>query len=179
MRCKHCKTKFEPKYFNQKYCMGTDECISAFVAYSKKKAAKTKNKEWNAEKKKIKESLLTHKDYLKMLQTVFNAYIRKRDANKPCITCLKPLKGKFDAGHLYSVGAYPSLRFDEDNVHGQCVFCNQHQHGSISEYTINLPKRIGQERFEALQAKRKDTLKLSIPEIKELITYYKSKIKEL
>ena len=132
------------------------------------------------EKKKILEKLETHSDWLRKLQKVFNAYIRERDKNKPCISCQVLLNGrKFDAGHCYSVGAYPNLRFNEDNVHGQCVHCNQHKHGNIHEYMSNLPKRIGVEAFERLQAERSKPLKLSIPEIKELIEVYKQKRKSI
>ena len=37
----------------------------------------------------------------------------------------------------------------------------------------------GQEKFEALYNRRKQVLKLSIPEIQELIKHYKNKTKEL
>lgn len=132
------------------------------------------------EKKKILEKLETHSDWLRKLQKVFNAYIRERDQNKPCISCQVSLIGrKKDAGHFYSVGSYPNLRFNENNVHGQCVHCNQHLHANIHEYTINLPKRIGQEEFERLQSERSKPLKLSIPEIKELIEVYKQKKKSI
>jgi len=127
--------------------------------------------------KEMKQSLKTHKDYLSDLQKVFNKFIRLRDQNEPCISCNKPLTGKFDAGHLFSVGAYPNIRFNEDNVHGQCVACNQHRHGNVNEYMVNLPQRIGQERFNKLLKDRNTILKLSIPEIKELINKYKNKIK--
>jgi len=129
--------------------------------------------------KEMKLSLKTHKDYLSDLQKVFNKYIRLRDQNKPCISCGKPLTGKFDAGHLFSVGAYPNIRFNEDNVNGQCVACNQHRHGNVNEYMVNLPKRIGQERFNKLLQDRNTNLKISIPEIKEMMIYYKQKIVSL
>jgi hypothetical protein len=47
------------------------------------------------------------------------------------------------------------------------------------EYAIRLPKRIGQERFEALLEAKKIPLKLSIEEIKDKIKEYKNKINEL
>lgn len=28
--CRHYKTKFDAKYFNQKFCLSDDECIKAF-----------------------------------------------------------------------------------------------------------------------------------------------------
>jgi hypothetical protein len=130
-------------------------------------------------KKAVLESIKSHSKWLNDLQKVFNHYIRLRDADKPCISCNRPLKGKFDAGHCFSVGAYPNLRYNEDNVHGQCVHCNRHKHGNINEYIKNLPFRIGANEFETLQSLRNSPLKLSISDIKERIDYYKLKVKTL
>lgn len=38
--CKECKTKFVAKYFLQKFCLGTAECIKASKEQPKKKAIK-------------------------------------------------------------------------------------------------------------------------------------------
>lgn len=78
----------------------------------------------------------------------FNKYIRERDKDKPCISC-----GRYttlQAGHFYSAGHHPGLRFDEDNVHGQCLRCNMYLSGNLHEYAKNLPGRIGQQRYDAL-----------------------------
>lgn len=39
MRCLECKTKFEPRYFLQKFCLGSEVCIDAASKYGKEKAA--------------------------------------------------------------------------------------------------------------------------------------------
>jgi len=78
----------------------------------------------------------------------FRAWIRKRDEGKPCISC-----GRYtdlEAGHYYSAGHYPSLEFNEDNVHGQCDRCNRHLHGNQIEYRKGLIERIGGDRVEML-----------------------------
>lgn len=170
--CKHCKEKFEPQRPLQFLC-------SPGCAYKY-----TKNQSENKLRKEVaeqKKGLLTHKDYLKMLQVVFNTYIRERDKNKGCISCGTSLiNRKYDAGHYFSVGGYPNVRFDELNNHGQCVPCNQHNHGNIHEYSQRLPERIGLSEFEQLKDRARSVVsKLSIPEIKELITSYKLKIKQL
>lgn len=180
MRCNHCKIKFDVKFFNQKYCLQNDNCIKAHVEFCKSKQGKSKlAKIKKSNLSEIKASLLTHKEYLQLLQKVFNTYIRMRDKGKPCISCNKPITGKTDAGHFYSVGGYPALRFNEDNVHSQCINCNQFNHGNIHEYTINLPKRIGQERFDYLVSIRESVMKYSIDELKEMLKIYKLKIKQL
>ena len=87
----------------------------------------------------------------KKLQLVFNSYIRKRDKNKRCISCgqRKPL----EAGHYYAVGGYDGLRFDEDNVHGECARCNRFDQSHLIGYGINLEKRIGADKIQKLHEK--------------------------
>jgi len=170
-KCKNCKEKFIPQRPLQYICG---------VRCGAEYAINSRNKKEKKERAEAKKSLLTHKDYLKMLQVVFNTYIRLRDKDKGCISCGGPFITKYDAGHFYSVGSTPSLRFDEDNCHGQCVYCNQHLHGNLIMYWENLPKRIGRERYIALMEKSKIyNLKLSIPEIQEKIKYYKQKINQI
>ena len=178
-KCKECKTKFDAKYFNQKYCMDNIECIKAFNEYVKQAKDKQRAKDKTKEKKSKIEQLMTKSEWLKLLQGVFNKFIRLRDTNKGCISCGTLLNKKYDAVHYYSVGAYPNLRFNEYNVHAQCVYCNQHKHGNIHEYTIGLKKRIGIELYDMLTSNRSKPLNLTIPEIKELIDIYKSKVKDL
>lgn len=146
--------------------------------YQKLLKENKEKKEWRDEKKVLKDKLKTHKDYLQILQSVFNTYIRMRDKGKLCICCDKPLTKTYHAGHFFSVGAYPNLRFDEDNVHAQREDCNLHKHGNIAEYAIMLPFRIGYHAFKALEEKREQINKISIVEIKELIIHYKQKIKQ-
>lgn len=173
IRCRRCKSDFEPIYRNgiilSRLCL---PCLSA-------KAKQKVRKDHFRQTKEMKQQLKTKSNWLNDLQKVFNEYIRLRDRNKPCISCGKKLIGKYDAGHYFTVGAYPNLRFYEDNVHGQCVECNQHKHGNISEYSLRLPNRIGQDCFNKLLEERNKLLNITIPEIQENIKYYKEKIKQL
>lgn len=176
-KCRSCKEEFEPIVHNG--LVRSAFCLSCVTAKAKENVAKRKAKEWKKEKKARKERLKTYSEWLNDYQKIFNKAIRLRDKNKTCISCCGPLGRNFDAGHYFSVGAYPNLRFHEDNVHGQCVACNQHKHGNVSEYVIQLPKRIGQERFDKLLELRNEPLKLTIEEIKLLITECKQKVKAL
>lgn len=181
-RCKNCKDKFTAKFFLQKYCMEKDECIKAFTDNHKATKEKTDAKEWSKEKKERKEALMSHSEWLKLLQVTFNTFIRTRDAKEPCISCGTTKQNiKYDAGHFFSVGAFPAVRFDEDNVWRQCSNnCNIHLSANIVNYRPRLIEKVGIERFEALEYRARNTnLKLSIPEIKEKIKYYKQKIKQL
>ena len=179
-KCKHHNTKFIAKYFNQKFCLSDDECIKAFNEFVKEEKEKANKRNWQKEKKVIKEKLMTKKDYLNILQKVFNTFIRMRDKGKPCASCNKHLKqNDINAGHFFSVGAYPNLRFNELNVHNQCIECNLHKHGNVLEYGLRLPNIIGIENYNLLLESRNKPLKLDITETKELIDIYKLKTKQL
>lgn len=171
MRCKNCKQKFVPRIFLQKYCEEL-ECIKAFNDARKQKIVDDRVK-------KMKEDSKTKGDYLTILQAVFNTYIRERDKDLPCVSCGCKTANKWDAGHFYPT-TYSFLRFDEDNCHKQCSNnCNLNKHGNLSEYRPRLIERIGLQRVLRLDNSRHFKLELTIPEIKDLITEYKQKIKDL
>lgn len=129
--------------------------------------------------KEKKESLKTLQDYLKELQILVNTFVRLRDRNKRCISCNKPLKAKFDAGHFFSVGSYPSVRFDLTNIHGQCVHCNQFLHGNVHEYRKNITKRITEQELDELILKCQSPANFMKHEVIEMMEEIKKKIKEL
>jgi hypothetical protein len=138
-----------------------------------------KHKKEKRELKAMREHVKSISSWRRDLQQVFNQFIRMRDQHKGCVSCGKLLNTKFDAGHFYSVGSYPNLRFTETNCFGQCVECNQHKHGNLLEYRERILERISQEELEELVAKKDLPLRLTLPEIKEKIQYYKNKIKSL
>ncbi len=79
---------------------------------------------------------------------IFNAWIRKRDAGNPCISCGNPKT--LQAGHFYSAGKFTHMRFNEDNVHGQCLKCNYYEQQSDTYYRHNLIMKIGIDRVKKL-----------------------------
>jgi hypothetical protein len=136
-------------------------------------------RDWTKQKRELKDKLLTHKDYLQLLQKVFNQYIRLRDKDLGCISCGTRKDVEYAAGHFYPT-TYQFLRFNEDNVHKQCnKHCNMMLRGNLNEYRPALELKIGVERLQWLHAHRHDKLDLSIPEIKDLIKFYKLKTKSL
>ncbi len=170
--CKCCKNEFIPLRRNgliiSKFCI---KCLS-------KKGKNKLQKEKNIEKKESLEKLKTHKDFLKDLQKVVNLYIRKRDENKPCVSCGTFKCEEFHAGH-YIATTKQYLRFNELNIHKQCSKCNTHLRGNLIPYRIELIKRIGLEKVEWLESNMNNELKMTIPEIKEKIQEFKTKIKQL
>jgi len=169
-RCKHCKDKFEPLRFNQKYCMN-EECIRVWVDVEKQK-------QWKAKKTRLKKELMSLQDWLKLAQMTFNKWIRHRDKGLNCISCDKPPK-KANAGHYFSQGGHSNVRFHEDNVHLQCEHCNSYLSGNLLNYRIGIEKRIGTARLIVLEVIANETKKWTIQELNEIIETYKRKLKEL
>ena len=84
----------------------------------------------------------------KIAITKFNLWIRERDKELGCISCGS--YNQIQAGHYYSAGHYEMLRFNEDNVHSQCLRCNYFLSGNLTHYRENLINKIGIERVEQL-----------------------------
>jgi hypothetical protein len=135
-----------------------------------------------AKKKKKTVAKLKHE-----LQKIFNKYIRLRDLDGHYFTCLacgevKP-KEVMNAGHFYAVKGYDSLRFNEDNVHGECVACNCFNESHLIGYAINLKNKIGEERVDDLhilaRAYKQNGFKWYRDDLEEMIKDYKEKVKKL
>ena len=169
-KCRVCKSEFTPVYATtQTVCS-----VKCAVVITEVK----KSKEWAKKKAQLKKDLMTVQDYIKIAQQVFNQYIRHRDKNELCISCQrKPLKK--NAGHYMNANNHWAVRFDERNVNLQCESCNTYLSGNLINYRQNLIKKIGIEELESLEAKSKETRKFNIEELKEIISTYKKKIKEL
>jgi Bacteriophage Lambda NinG protein len=168
-KCRICRSEFTPRSRMQVVC-GID-CATKLVALNRQKA----------EARKLREDKVRAKprsEWLKLAQTVFNAYIRKRDEHLPCISCGRHHEGQYHAGHYRTVAAAPELRFDELNVHKQCSVCNNHKSGNITEYRINLAHRIGQAGVDYLEGPH-EPKKFTVEELQEIIRKYREKIKLL
>lgn len=116
------------------------------------------------------------------LTKVFNQYIRCRDLKAKegrCISCQKLLPyEKSHAGHFIP-STYSPVRFDEMNVNGQCIGCNNFKHGNLIEYRQNLIVKYGEEAVKELESKRNEPwkwdrgwLELKIEEYKEKLRQY-------
>jgi hypothetical protein len=139
---------------------------------------KRQQAEFKRETKRRKDKLKSRAEWLKDAQAVFNKFIRLRDEKDACISCGRHHQGQYHAGHYLTVGACPELRFNELNVHKQCAPCNNHLSGNLVNYRIRLIDKIGLDKVEWLEGQH-DPLKITIPEIKDLIAEYKAKIKAI
>ena len=179
-RCLNCKEKFVARKFLQKYCTEHEECIAEFVKSRKGKFEAENKKKERKQNKEQKESLMSHSDYLKILQTKINIIIRNIDTNSHCISSNRSV-GQFHSGHFYTVGGKPSLRFNLFNIWKQSAQDNKFKSGNIQEYITNLNRLFG---YECVHENimnlpyKYPVLKLSNPEIIEKIDICKEIIKE-
>lgn len=146
--CSHCSREFMPARPMQAVC-------SPICAARKVRADKAADR---AMTRKRREAIKTIADRIAEAQREFNAFVRLRDAGKPCICCGRTANdrdlitgSRWDAGHYRSTGSASHLRFNEDNCHRQLVVCNRHGAGRAVDYRIGLIARIGVARVEALE----------------------------
>lgn len=153
--------------------------MSLYYLTNKKKKSYGENKE-----SKMEESVHRRKlNLVKKLDRIFSLYIRLRDAMPNgyvrCISCGKiKVFDDVDCGHFHS-RRHMSTRFDEDNCHAECKFCNRFSADHLIGYQTNLIRKIGQNRFEKLNIKARSTCKWLDSELEERIKYYSHKVDEL
>jgi hypothetical protein len=175
-KCAICDEYFFPFKTTQRVCsvkcsieFSNQKIKSEAIKKSRKRTNELKN-EWETK---------TLSEWKIDLEKVFNRMIRIRDENYGCVSCGCNLKGtKYDAGHFYAK-TYGFLRFNEFNVHGQCVQCNQHKGSNALEYRQRITQRITIEQLQWLDDHRHEKWKPTIPEIKKMIEICKLKIKVL
>jgi hypothetical protein len=139
---------------------------------AKEKSQKSQLTKARVEKKKYYDENMTVQKLVNKVQNeYFNPWIRRRDNGKSCISCPKILAGKFDAGHFWPK-TKSSIRFDEANVHGQCVKCNQFLHSNPHEYRAKILTRISPEELERLDSMAHTTRHWSREELKDLMLKY-------
>lgn len=166
-KCKICQTDFQPFKTTQKVCSIKCAILEA------------QNIGWKQRKTQIKEKVLTQSGLLKSLQNWINKLIRSIDKDQPCISSGR-ITGQMQAGHFWTVGAYPSIRFHLFNIWGQSSKDNNYLSGNISEYRKNIELIFGKEtmdNIENLPLQYKE-LKLQRNEILSKIELVKELIKE-
>ena len=154
--------------------------------------------------KRRKSSKSDKKYWIDKLDHVFSLYIRLRDSKEfgfrkfRCISCGQPKDfDQMDAGHF--VGrACMAIRWNEQNVNGECKFCNRMSSSHLLYYRKNLIiklgqkaiegsivaqclpddkkmkliKKLGEERVEWLEAQKFAQKKWSIDELQQEYMYY-------
>lgn len=187
-RCAHCKGKLTPERPSQivhvKCVTAWAEAQAAKREREEAKKARAAAKVERAETRRRKEAIKTIPQLIREAQVAFNAWVRARDAEQPCISCQKPpgdmteLHAGRDAGHYRSTGSAPHLRFHPDNCHAQCVKCNQWKAGNAVDYRLGLLARIGLQRLATLEANN-NVHKWTREELTGIRDHYRAELKKL
>lgn len=170
-----CRKPFPPRSMTHKTC--SPECAQEYVRIEK---ARTDRKERQEGLRK----LMRKADHVAECQKAFNAWVRFRDRNEPCIDCGKfggagaLTGGKWDAGHFLSRGSHPNLRFDERNVFKQLKSCNRPGGTTAASFRAGVVARIGLTAVEALEADN-EPRHYTVDQLIAMTAHYKKKLKEL
>ncbi len=137
-KCKNCGEPFVPKYSSlEKYC-GAEDCRVKYalevVAKQKLAQKKQAEKKWKIQKADLKESTSNWKH---KLQVEVNKIVRLIDRDLPCLA--RKQGGKMQAGHIYSRGSNPTVRYNLHNIHRQNAQSNHFQNddGLLREGLVN------------------------------------------
>lgn len=192
---KACRKKFVPDRPFQEGCG-----IPCAIVIGQEKLTKKRDKEVREQRKQEKAARAQHREakaklktrnqHLADTQDAFNAYIRERDFDLPCVSCGNPnppmtVGGQWDAGHFRTRGAHPELRFNEDNCHKQCKKCNGGS-GRFSKvdaqvaarFELELMQRIGADRLAVIKGPH-EPAKWTIEELNALKKHYRAETRRL
>lgn len=177
-KCKNpaCGISFPPQRLGQAVC--SPKCALAMAPANTEKARKAIAQRDRREIQVRKEKLKSRADHMKDTQKAFNAWVRERDANLPCISCGRHHPGKYDAGHYRTVKSNPALRFEPLNCHKQCVPCNQHLSGNIVNYRIELVNRLGVDLVDWLEGPH-EPKRYTVEQLKAMTADYRARTREL
>lgn len=198
-KCAWCRGWFHPVREGQIVCTYTcaaeygraqTEKARAKAAQLAKQRQRDQQKEERAAWRERKDKLTTKSEWMKRAQDEFNAYIRERDFDRPCISCgdINPPDlhgGKWDCGHFLSVGSHPELRFEEKNAFRQCKRCNggaghytRKNHTVSQQYRENLIAEFGQDYVDWLEGPH-EPKRYRIEDYQRIRDEYKAKRKFL
>ena len=174
-KCQICKEKFKQVRFLQKVCL--NHSAKELADHGREKRKEIKDKEHKKLKREFYDNdIKTRKAGAKK---ACHDYIRARDKGKLCPCCNEPLGDTFHAGHFLESGNNPAIRYDEDNIHGQRVYCNTFRGGNPVGYEKGLRERIGDKRVDRLFSMKGDPVKRTAEDYKEIEQYYKQKLKNM
>lgn len=172
-KCKVCKEPFTPRYSTLQSTCTNYKCV---IEYNKKAL----DKKWEKRKAQMKEDLKPIGKYYEDLQKVINSIVRLIDNHQNCISCGSPPVG-INAGHYYSVGANPAIRFHLNNIHVQCIHCNKHKSGAVTGYVNGLNDVYGSTYLNYVRSLKKSHTYLGLTkvEVKEKIAIARSIVRRL
>lgn len=190
--CKQCK-KWRPadkliKRPAGSFCDNDNKCVMAFIQDAQERDKKRKLAKVNADnRRKAKAARAKHKSdkervkplskLLSETQSVINRYVRLRDQHLGCVSCDKPAEwhGQWHASHFHPHGRSSRLRFNLWNIHKSCSVCNSHLSGNLRHYEPELVRRIGNDKFNWMEAHASDITKYDAGYLRRLKRVFSKK----
>ena len=169
--CRYCKARFVPPSRHPGVRVCSEGCGIALAEKMRAKIERANASAARAETRQALERIKPRSQWMKEAQTAFNAYIRARDAARPCVSCGRYHNGQYHAGHWLSVGSSPALRFEELNVCKLCAPCNNHLSGNAVLYRRALVELIGVDKVEWLEGPH-EPKKYTIDDLKAIKAEY-------
>ena len=120
----------------------------------------------------------SRKTMIRKIDKICSAYIRQRDTNKAgygkCCTCDKILHiSKGHAGHFMS-RRFMATRYDPQNIHLQCPYCNTFLGGRAYEYSKFIDNKYGKNTADYLLERSRNTVKYSVSDLQEIYQKFKN-----
>lgn len=190
-KCKYCGEKYEMAkavYAERsmgalRRCCEKKDCMARagakWIRDEKERKRKEERKRWEKKKKMWqKEVGVKKKNHKDLLQIEVNRIAMLIDRGKRCIA--RPDRMGENAGHVYSVGSWPSLRYHMDNIHRQSIFSNEDRGGEPLLMLEGIERDYGVEYREELEGLRKKypVLQLSEWEKNEKVAIARKIIRE-
>lgn len=162
--CKQCSKKFEPVRPLQRVC--SPQCAYKLQVAISEKVKQTSDALMQKTKEENNRGKLT-----KNLQVKINTLIRYIDKYTPCISSGRIWKETDQAGHYFSTGAFPALRFNLFNIYSQSVSDNMYKSGEQAKMRDNIECIYGNDTMGYLSDLRVmyPELKLTQEEVKQAI----------
>ena len=190
-KCKHC-SEYKPAESGVKTPVAWFCCHAHAIEFAREKSAKAAARQVakrssdsakierlaKADLRKRKMDVKPIGYWMKRAQSAFNAWVRARDAEQPCISCGRHHQGQNHAGHYRPAGSNPEQRFEPDNCHLQCAPCNSHLSGNLTAYRPALIAKIGLARVEWLEGHH-EPKRYRREDYQAIEAEYKAKLKKL
>jgi hypothetical protein len=143
-KCKICTTKFTARFSSFQKTCEEPSCIIKWSKLAREKEAKKEHVAW---KKEAKERSAKLGDLKATLQDNVNKITAIIDGAMNCLSCDASISqlNRANAGHRWSVGANPHLRYNLHVIHRQGVCCNKWKSGNPDGYDKGLVSIYGQE----------------------------------